>query len=190
MMPASTWIILLAILCTGLAATALWQWRAIARLRRRLLDLTGKIAAVKRDHPALAVLARSPKDEETQLLIRHRYDLVSELLAAVVSGDTERSNAVLDSVEELVSDPAAFMRQLRLLYCALQPMMATRLQECGLTDREIEICCLYALGLNGKAIQQYTHNGRHFQHVGEIRKKLGLGEHDKNIDGYIRSLLK
>ena len=30
----------------------------------------------------------------------------------------------------------------------------------------------------------------YFQNVGLIRKKLGLGEHDRNIDGYIRSLLK
>ncbi len=65
-----------------------------------------------------------------------------------------------------------------------------RLCECGLSDREVEICCLYALGLNGKTIQQYTRDGRHFQNVGLIRKKLGLGEHDRNIDGYIRSLLK
>ena len=70
----------------------------------------------------------------------------------------------------------------------MQPLMMERFRESGLTDREVEICCLYALGLNGKTIQQYTRDGRHFQNVSLIRKKLGLGEHDKNIDGFIRSL--
>ena len=107
-----------------------------------------------------------------------------------MAGDHERCNAILDDLEELVADPAVFTRQLRLIYSCLQPVMMSRLLECGLTEREVDICCLYALGLNGKAIQQYTHNGRHFQHVGQIRKKLGLGEHDKNIDGYIRDLLR
>ncbi len=55
-------------------------------------------------------------------------------------------------------------------------------------NHKLEICCLYALGLNGKTIQQYTGDSRHYQNVGIIRKKLGLGEHDKNIDGYIKSL--
>ena len=82
------------------------------------------------------------------------------------------------------------MRQNRMLYERWQPDMIARLRVCGLTDEEIEICCLYAMGLNGKTIQQYTQDGRHYQNVGLIRKKLGLGEHDKNIDGYIKSLIK
>ena len=93
-------------------------------------------------------------------------------------------------MDRTVADPAEFMRQIRLIYGRMQPVLMARLEEGGLTEREIEICCLYALGLNGKTIQQYTHDGRHFQNVSVIRRKLGLGEHDKNIDGFIRSLLK
>lgn len=63
-----------------------------------------------------------------------------------------------------------------------------RKRQVVLTGEELEICCLYALGLNGKTIQQYTGDSRHYQNVGIIRKKLGLGEHDKNINGYINSL--
>lgn len=190
MMVSALWIILPAVLCVAMVAVVLWQRRAIVLLKRRQQGMTDLLRTMEEERPALMKMAQTPADDEARQLIRHRYDMISELLAAVVSGDTERSNAVLDGVEELVSDPAVFMRQLRLIYSRLQPAMTSRLVACGLTDREIEICCLYALGLNGKAIQQYTRNGRHFQHVGQIRKKLGLGEHDKNIDGYIRSLLK
>ena len=183
------WIIIAAVLIGALAAIALWQWRTIRRLRdhqRRVEELLRTME----ERPALKQMAETPADDEARQLIKHRYNLISELLAAVVSGDHERCNAILDGLEELVADPAVFTRQLRLIYGRLQPTMMSHLLNCGLTEREIDICCLYALGLNGKAIQQYTHNGRHFQHVGQIRKKLGLGEHDKNIDGYIRDLLR
>jgi len=82
------------------------------------------------------------------------------------------------------------MERTRQIYESWQPDMIAHMRACKLNDREIEICCLYALGLNGKTIQRYTRDGRHYQNVGLIRKKLGLGEHDKNIDGYIRSLMK
>jgi hypothetical protein len=182
-----TLIIIAAILFGALAATALWQWRAIRQLRNTHRQMADFIRTIE---PALMQMAQTPEDDEARQLIKHRYNLVGDLLAAVVAGDHERCNAILDGLEELVADPAVFTRQLRLIYSCLQPVMMTRLLECDLSEREVDICCLYALGLNGKAIQQYTHNGRHFQHVGQIRKKLGLGEHDKNIDGFIRDLLK
>ncbi|MBO7077109.1 MAG: hypothetical protein J6W01_02570 [Bacteroidales bacterium] len=185
----TAWIIVAAALAGALVATALWQWRTIRLLRRHQQRMAELLHTIE-EQPALMKMAQTPADDEARQLIRHRYDMISELLAAVVSDDHERCNAVLDGLEELVADPAVFTRQLRLIYSRLQPIMMSRLLECGLSEREVDICCLYALGLNGKTIQQYTHNGRHFQHVGQIRKKLGLSEHDKNIDGYIRDLLK
>lgn len=182
-------IIIAAILFGALAATAAGQWRAIRLPRtshRRMADLLRTME----ERPALMQMAQTPADDEARQLIKQRYNMVGDLLAAVVAGDHGRCNAILDGLEELVADPAVFTRQLRLIYSCLQPVMMSRLLECGLTEHEVDICCLYALGLNGKTIQQYTHNGRHFQHVGQIRKKLGLGEHDKNIDGYIRDLLR
>lgn len=185
----TTLIIIAAVLFGALAATALWQWRAIRQLRNNQRKMPDFFRMME-ERPALMQMAQTTEDDEARQLIKHRYNLVGDLLAAVVAGDHERCNAILDSLEELVADPAVFTRQLRLIYSCLQPVMMSRLLECGLTEREVDICCLYALGLNGKTIQQYTHNGRHFQHVGQIRKKLGLGEHDKNIDGYIRDLLR
>ena len=185
------WIgIFLILLLAGVSVILVRQWRQMRSLKVKQQRINSLLHSLEEERPALAQLARLKKDDETFQLIRSRYDLVSELLAAGVSGDAERTNAVLDRVEQLVADPPEFMRQIRLIYARMQPLMMARLLESGLSDREVEICCLYALGLNGKAIQQYTHDGRHFQNVSLIRKKLGLGEHDKNIDGYIRSLLR
>ena len=113
---------------------------------------------------------------------------IKDNLRTIKSGTV--AQPILEEIDALVADRDEFLRQTRLVYERLQPQMTGLLRENGLTDRQVEICCLYALGLNGKTIQQYTRDGRHFQHVGHIRTKLGLGEHDRNIDGYIRSLLK
>ena len=184
-------IIILAALLLGMAlAIILRQRRDIQELKDKDRHLAEWIEAVRRERPSLVVMARHLEEDEILQLLRHRYNLICELLAAGVSHDYERRDAVLDEVDRTVADPTDFMRQIRLIYGHLQPVLIERLREGGLSDREIEICCLYALGLNGKTIQQYTHDGRHFQNVSVIRRKLGLGEHDRNINGFIRSLLK
>ena len=182
--------IILIVLVAVLAVAICLQWRSAVRIRCKLDEMSSLLDSLERERPALAKMVRHNENDETRALIRHRYDLISELLAAAVSGDPGRSDAVMEEVDKLVENPEEFMRQIRLIYARMQPRMMERLDACGLSDREKEICCLYVLGLNGKTIQQYTHDGRHFQNVSVIRKKLGLGEHDKNIDGYIRSLLR
>ncbi len=182
--------ILLSILLGLMAILIAFQWRYILRAQRERRKLRHLLDTLERERPALAQMIKSIPDDETRQLIRNRSELVEKILAAAVSGDPEKSNAVLDEVDQLVEERAAFMRQTRLIYSRIQPRMVDRLRAGGLSDEEVEICCLYALGLNGKAIQTYTRDGRHYQKVGQIRKKLGLGEHDKNIDGFIRSLMR
>lgn len=184
------WTGILIVLVVGMGVILILQWRRIQDVKHTHKQLESRLRYLEEERPALAQMAQLKENDEAFLLIRGRYDLISELLAAGVSGDAERSNAVLEQVDQLVADPTVFMRQLRLIYARMQPLMMERLRESGLTDKEVEICCLYILGLNGKAIQQYTRDGRHFQNVSVIRKKLGLGEHDRNIDGFLRSLLR
>ena len=175
----------------GAALVALFfLYRASARYRKELQQMTEQHALLERERPTLALMARHLEEDETHQLIRYRYNLMRRILAAEVAGDSGRIDEILEEIDALVADRDEFLRQTRLVYERLQPQMTENLRGNGLTDRQVEICCLYALGLNGKTIQQYTRDGRHFQHVGHIRKKLGLGEHDRNIDGYIRSLLK
>ncbi len=132
----------------------------------------------------------SEQNEQVNLLLRHRASLISRLIAAEISGDSEINQSVMTEIGSLIAERDEFMRQNRVLIERWQPDLVARLRDNGLNEEEIEICCLYAMGLNGKTIQQYTQDSRHYQNVGLIRKKLGLGEHDKNIDGYIKSLMK
>ena len=183
------WLVFGCVLAGVMIVIILLQWRYITHFRNRQQSLEEKLRSLENEKKVLdEVLLLNSEDEQSQGLIRHRASLIGRMLVAGVTGDQAGSHAVLDEIDKLVSDRTEFMRQTRLLYERWQPDMMARLHECGLTDEELEICCLYALGLNGKTIQQYTGDSRHYQNVGIIRKKLGLGEHDKNIDGYIKSL--
>ena len=182
--------ILLSALLGLMVIIVIVQWRYIIRAQRERQKLHRLLDTLEQERPALAEMVKNLQDDEAHQLLRNRSELVEKILAAAVTGDPDKSNAVLDEVDRLVSERGSFMRQTRLIYERLQPKMVERLRASGLNDEEVEICCLYALGLNGKAIQMYTRDGRHYQKVGQIRKKLGLGEHDKNIDGFIRSLMR
>ena len=96
------------------------------------------------------------ENEDIRPLLERRASLIGRLMAAGISGDRELNEVILKEIESLVADREIFMRENLQLYERWQPAMISRLRECGLTDEEMEVCCLYAMGLNGKSIQQYT----------------------------------
>ena len=64
------------------------------------------------------------------------------------------------------------------------------LEQHELSADEINYLCLYAIGLRGKEVGEYTQMKRHYIVSHEIRKKLGIDEHETNIGPYIRRLMK
>ena len=162
----------------------------ILQLRRKERKIQDLVETLESDHPVLFQRLQNLEHDESIQLIEKRMTMLRHFLAAGVSDDPARMDAVLKELDELVAKRREFMREIRLIYGRMQPNMIRYFQKCGLTEEEIELCSLYALGLNGKEIQQYTRNSRHYQDVGLIRKKLDLGEHDKNIDRIIQALLR
>lgn len=173
-----------------LVAIILSQWFFLVRYKKRNRTNLERMESLEKEHRYMESVLETNRDAKVNAILRNRASLISRLIAAEISGDTEVNESVMEEIGTLVSEREEFMRQNRMLYERWQPDMIERLRACGLTDEEIEVCCLYAMGLNGKTIQQYTQDGRHYQNVGLIRKKQGLGEHDKNIDGYIKSLIR
>ena len=93
-------------------------------------------------------------------------------------------------MKEIISDREEFIRQNRLIFNESHPEFIRHMKKKGLTEKEIEHCCLYAIGLNGKMATTFTNLKRHY-HVGSsIRKKLGLNGHDTNISIHIKRLFK
>jgi len=169
----------------------LCQWHFLVRYKKRHRSNTERLNLLEEERQRKeASKDEAQTDDQVEDLLRHRAQLIARLLVAEISGDSGQNESVMDELGSIVTEREEFIRQNRLLYERWQPNVISHLRACGLTDDEVGLCCLYALGLNGKAIQQYTRDGRHYQKVGAIRKKLGLGEHDRNIDGYIKSLMK
>ena len=82
------------------------------------------------------------------------------------------------------------MDSTRLAFKASHPRFMNYLEEHGLTEAEQNYLCLYAIGLRGKEIGEYIQLKRHYHISSDIRKKLGIDEHETNIGIYIRKLMK
>lgn len=76
-----------------------------------------------------------------------------------------------------------------MTFIAAHPKFIRHLESKGLTENEIEYCCLYVIGLKGKEIREYINRASHYNESSDIRAKLGLGKHDTNLSNYLKNLL-
>lgn len=119
-----------------------------------------------------------------------RLALLNRFFLAYITDNRDIDRKVNQEMEKLVANKEVFMSSTRLAFAGSHPKFIKHLEDRGLNEWEISYCCLYALGLKGKEIGEYIQLKSHFNNSSEIRKKLGLGEHDTNLGTYIRNLLK
>ena len=60
--------------------------------------------------------------------------------------------AACHELERLVNNKTEFLYTTRMTFAAAHPKFIRLLENKGLTEPEIEYCCLYAIGLKGKEI--------------------------------------
>lgn len=98
-----------------------------------------------------------------------------------------------DKVEEAIlkalGEPDSFQKSLRLIYDILYPDFIAYLEKNGLNEDDIEMSCLYCMGLTGQSVKNYTGNIRTYLDSSDVRKKFGLTEHKTNIAIYLRKKL-
>lgn len=128
--------------------------------------------------------------ETTQQILAERVSLLNKFFATYIKSYGEPDSAINEEIEKLVTDKEAFINSNRISFSGSHPKFIHYLEEKGLTEWEINYCCLYALGLNGKEIGTYIKMRSHYNQSSIIREKLGIGEHDTNLGLYIRKLLK
>ena len=92
-------------------------------------------------------------------------------------------------MESLLDNKEEFMNSTRLAFTGTHPKFIQYLEEKGLTEWEINYCCLYLIGLKGKDIGEYINLKRHYTYGSVIRQKLGLTENDTNLSLYLRKLM-
>lgn len=133
----------------------------------------------------LSELARPIQD-----VIKIRLDMLNGLLAKEISNNESYAEPYNKWIETVHNDKKKFMDSTRLAFAASHPQFMEYLEQHGLSTDEINYLCLYAIGLRGKEVGEYIQLKRHYIISHEIRKKLGIDEHETNIGLYIRRQLK
>ena len=127
-------------------------------------------------------------NDEMKMLLEERLNVLNGFITAHISGNC--SEKAYDELERLMSDRNSSIESTRMSFIIGHPRFLIYLKEKGLTDLEIGYCCLHAIGLRGKEIVAYLNSRSYYNASSAIRKKLGLNEHDTNINLYIQKLLK
>ena len=128
-------------------------------------------------------------DDEAMELIRQRLAVLDKVLASYISSDDKAWKISEQEIENLMADRESFLISTKVIFKESHPGFIAVLEKKGLTEWEIGYCCLYTLGLKGKDVGDFIKKKRHYIISSEIRKKLGLGEHDTNIGIWLRGLL-
>ena len=128
--------------------------------------------------------------EETRAIITQRLEILNSIITSHISerdADIKKADKGLD---RLIADRDSFIRSTRVTMEMSHPAFFKYLREKELTDREINYCCLYLIGLKGKDIGDYINLKRHYVYGSAIRQKLGLTENDTNLSLHLQKMLK
>jgi tetratricopeptide (TPR) repeat protein len=127
---------------------------------------------------------------DVKTAVGKRLELLNKFFTAFITNNSDIDRTASREMEELLANKDTFMVSTKLAFAGSHPKFIKYLEERGLTDWEINYCCLYAIGLKGKEVGSYIKMRSHYNNSSEVRQKLGINEHDTNLGIYIRKLLK
>ena len=155
-------------------------------------NLQLEIAELEDERERLSNLLKSKEilSSEARSLIRERIDLLNGLFAQALTNEENYGKEFEKYVKAIRKDKKNFQKSIGKVLEATHPEFMAYLWDRGLTDREIDYVCLYAIGLRGKEIGSYLELARHYNISSEIRKKLGLDANGENLGPYIRRMMK
>jgi hypothetical protein len=122
-------------------------------------------------------------------IVKTRLSILNSLLAKEITNVDSYAKPYNKWIESIRKDKDEFKNSTREAFTVSHPKFMNHLVSHGLSIDEINYLCLYALGLRGKDVGEYINLKRHYNVSSEIRKKLGIGEHETNIGLYVRRLM-
>lgn len=165
------------------------QDKVLLQIEKERVEKLYADAIIERD--ALSKMAESmAPDPELKDVINQRLTLLNKVIASYITDSSAANKEANAQIEMLVSNREVFLESTRKSFEAGHPRFMAYLRSCGLSDWEVNYCCLYLVGLNGKEIGEYINLKRHYTYGSVIRQKLGLGEHDRNLANHLKSLLE
>lgn len=156
-----------------------------ANLKLEIAQLEGERDNLKELQREQSELAKPIQD-----VIQKRLNILNGLLAKEITNNESYAEPYNKWIETVRNDKKKFMDSTHLAFVASHPKLMEYLEQHGLSTDEINYLCLYAIGLRGKEVGEYIQIKRHYIISHEIRKKLGIDEHETNIGLYIRRLMK
>lgn len=179
----------IAVALLGLSLTSV----CIANIRKQLKienlqkeNLQNQLDELMLEREELAAL--EARNQEGRKIISERLRIIDQFVMSDAFHDIIFEAKASETLRSIIGDRSGFVRQNRLIFNQSAPKFISHLTEKGLTDIEIDHCCLYAIGMNGKMVTTFTNAKRHYHIGSDVRKKLGLSTHDTNISIYIRNL--
>ena len=136
------------------------------------------------------MLEANSMSEETRKIISQRLEVLNSIITSYISERDADIKKAESNLERLIADRDAFITSTRVTMEMSHPSFFNYLREKGLTDWEINYCCLYLIGLKGKDIGDFINLKRHYSYGSIIRQKLGLTENDTNLSLHLRKMLK
>ena len=189
-----TLISIIAILCAVIVIYLIRNQLQIRTAEKKQLEIEKKRyeqlyadAIAERDALTKMIEDSSVKDE-TKAVIRERLEVLNKVIISHITDTSSANKKAFQELEALISDRDSFIESTRLTIEGNNPGFISALKKQGLTDEEINICCLYVIGLKGKDIKTYTNQSRLYIQSAEIRHKLGLTENDTNLSIHLRNM--
>ena len=192
--------ILVGIIVLIAAACAVYiLWKGIRKREAEKARLEGEMSRYRenyallekeRDELSEMIAGNPPVDRQSLAVLNDRLALLNKFFTATISGNQKIDDKAQEEVHRLVEDKDKFLYTTRMTFAAAHPDFINFLESRGLSEWQIEYCCLYAIGLRGKEIGSYLNRKRHYTDSSDIREKLGLEEHDTNLGIYLRDLLR
>lgn len=156
-----------------------------ANLKLEISQLESERDNLKELQREQSMLAKPIQD-----VIKVRLSMLNGLLAKEITNNDNYAEPYNKWIETIRNDKKKFMESTSLAFAASHPRLMEHFEQHGLSTDEINYLCLYAIGLRGKEVGEYIQLKRHYIISHEIRKKLGIDEHETNIGLYIRRLMK
>ncbi len=182
------WIMfsLLALLMSTSIIIAVRKELQLQEMERKSLAMELDMLMLEREE-----LSKAHTDnKEGRKIISERLRIIDSFVISETLNDKLFEDKAEEELRKIIEDRNEFIRETRLIFNQSHPQFINHLQSKGLNEREISDCCLYAIGLNGKMITTFTNHTRHYHIGSDIRRKLGLQEHDTNLCLYIRKLIE
>ncbi|MCC8176697.1 MAG: hypothetical protein LUC85_06185 [Bacteroidales bacterium] len=152
-------------------------------LHMRLTAMEGELETLQSAKESQKIQA-----DEVNDLLRNRIDILNALLQQpmLAAGDSRKS--LRSSLDAIIQEDKAFIEHTRKAYEKAYPRFYAYLKDHDLTPKEISYACLYLMGIRGFEIGEMTGDTRHYHVNSTIRKKLGLGTRDANLDKTLQKL--